>query len=157
MQSTARSQPGRTEVDEADLPCFIRQLFNDGRARDRASALRELARLLGHQRLGPRVRLSLESALRTAVRRGILQNVRGELSLYARSVTDCDAAFLKSQFLAAIGRAWITRQEASRCFARWLGYRRTGPHLETSARSCINSLLRSGHLEKNGSDWIRRA
>ena len=97
------------------------------------------------------------TALRTAVRRGIIQNIRGELSILNRNIEDYDPHFLKTQFLAAIGRSWITRKEAGQSLARWLGFRRTGPNIEKSVRSCINSLLRSGEIEKEGLDWIRRA
>jgi len=66
--------------------------------------------------------------------------------------------FLKSQFLAAIseqGRVWTTREDATRAFARWLGFRRTGSVIGDTARKLISRLLRSGRLEKDG-DSIRR-
>ena len=40
-------------------------------------------------------------------------------------------------------------------FARWLGFKRTGPNIEEAARSVINSLIRNHRLEKMGSQ-IRR-
>lgn len=143
-------------MDQDELPCLVRQLFGDGQIMDRETAMRELATSLGHRRLGHRVRSQLLSGLRSAVRRGILQNVRGKLSIHCRNITDYEFSFLKSQFLPSMGRTWITRKEAAQSLARWLGFRRTGPVIEKAVRSLINGLLRSGRIEKEGSEWIRR-
>jgi hypothetical protein len=94
--------------------------------------------------------------LLTASRRGILENVGGELRLLARSLADYDWDFLKQQFLAAIGRAWSERDEAIREFCRWMGFARTGSVIEDTARSLINGLLREGRLEADGLFLIRR-
>lgn len=75
----------------------------------------------------------------------------------ARSIVDYDRDFLKQQFLAAIGRAWIERDDAVREFCRWMGFARTGPVIEDTARSLINGLLREGRLEADGLFFIRRA
>lgn len=137
------------------VQCTVRQLFANGQTHDRESALRHLAQALGYQRLGPRVRDTLSTELLTAVRRGILKNERGALSLEARTIAEYRRDFLKSQFLASLGRAWTTREDAARAFARWLGFARTGPAIAETVRSLINGLLREGRLERNG-DAIRR-
>jgi hypothetical protein len=147
----------KVEVDDDDLACLVRQLFSDGQPRDRESALRELAASLGHQRLGHRVRSRLETGLRSAVRRGILQNVSGKLSIHCRNINDYEFSFLKSQFLTSMGRTWITRKEAAQSLARWLGFRRTGSVIEKAVRSVINGLLRVGSIEKEGPELIRRS
>jgi len=92
-----------------------------------------------------------------AARRGILTNERAELRLLCRSVEDYERDFLKDQFLSSIGRARTDREEASRSFARWLGFARTGPAIEKTARSLINGLLREGRLEADGHNAIRRS
>lgn len=117
--------------------------------------LRALARALGYQRLGARVRETLSDDLLTAVRRGILKNDRGELSLEARSIGDYHRDFLKTQFLASLGRIWTSRDDATRAFARWLGFARTGSAIADTVRSLINGLLREGRLERDA-DQIRR-
>ena len=100
--------------------------------------------------------VSAENAIRTAVRRGIIDAEGSALRLTARSVEDYDRAFLKDQFLASLaGRAWTERADAPVQFARWLGYRRTGPAIEDMVRSLINGLIRTGRLEADG-DRIRR-
>jgi len=143
------------QTDRSEVLCVIRQVFNSGGARDRETAMRDVAQALGFQRLGSHVREVLDTDLLTAVRRGILVNDNGLLSLGASDVRDYERGSMKPDFLSAIGRAWIERQEAIRLFARWLGYARTGPVIEDTARSLINGLIREGRLEKDG-DRIRR-
>jgi len=76
--------------------------------------------------------------------------------LFARTIEQYDRDFLKKQFLASLlGQQWIEREDAVRAFARWMGFRRTGPAIEDMARSLINGLLRESRLESGGSQ-IRR-
>jgi hypothetical protein len=144
------------QTDRTEVLCTIRQLFSDSQARDRDTAIHEVAAALGYQRVGPRIREILHTDLLTAVRRGILQNQNGQLSLLARDLRDYQRDFLKENFLSAIGRAWIERAEAIQAFARWLGFSRTGSVIEETGYSLINGLLRERRLEADKSQ-IRRA
>ncbi len=134
----------------------IRKVFGTGGARARETALREVNAALGHQRLGANLRTALDDALRTAVRRGILDNSNGELRLLARSLEDYDRAFLKTQFLAAMGRGWVEREEAIYRWVRWMGYGRTTEGMFNVGRSLINGLVRERELEVEGRERIRR-
>jgi hypothetical protein len=90
------------------------------------------------------------------VRRGILENNGSGLCIHARSLEEYDRAFLKDQFLASLqGKAWTERDDAVQGFARWMGFRRTGPTIADTARSLINGLIREERLESEGSR-IRR-
>lgn len=144
------------QADRAEVLAAIRQIFSDGFSGDRENAIRAIARELGYHRAGHRIQQILDDDLRTAVRRGILDNTNGELRLLARSITDYDRDFLKKQFLAAIERRWIQRDEAIQTFARWLGFSRRGPVIDETARSLINGLIREGRLEADGPELIRR-
>ncbi len=149
-------RPGPDELDREDLICRIRHLFG-GQEREREAAIDALARELGYQRTGARVYDELDNAIRAAARRGITTSERGVIRLFARAIEDYDRDFLKEQFLASLqGRQWTAREEAIRSFARWMGFRRTGPAIEDTARSLINGLLREGRLESGGSE-IRRS
>ncbi|ODM71375.1 hypothetical protein A6X20_30315 [Bradyrhizobium elkanii] len=155
VPDTAR--PERGEFDREDLICRIRHLFGDGQQREREAAIDALARELGYQRTGVRIYDELDGAMRAAVRRGITASDRGIVRLFARAIEEYDRDFLKEQFLASLqGRQWTVREEAVRTFARWMGFRRTGPAIEDAARSLINGLLREGRLESAGSE-IRRS
>jgi hypothetical protein len=151
------ARPNPDQLDREDLICRIRQLFGDGKERERETAIEALARGLGYQRTGTRIHEELDNALRTAVRRGILATESGAVRLFARAIEQYDRDFLKEQFLASLlGRQWIEREDSVRAFARWMGFRRTGPAIEDTARSLINGLLRESRLEGGGSQ-IRRA
>jgi type I restriction enzyme S subunit len=143
------------QIDRTEVLQVIRQVFSEGPPRERDAAIRDVARALGYRRTGPRIQEILHTDLMTAVRRCILENQNGALRLCARSITDYDRDFLKQQFLAAIGRTWIDRDTAIRDFCRWLGFARTGPVIEDTARSLINGLLREGRLEADA-DLIRK-
>ena len=115
-----------------------------------------MSEALGFNRLGPRIKEALASGLLSAVRRGILKNESGELSLLHRSIEDYDRDFLKTQFLASVGRTWADRDEASRAFARWMGFMRAGPAIQQTVRSLINGLIRERRIESD-SALIRRS
>lgn len=158
-QSAAADEP-RIDLDDTNALCSaIRQQLGDGETHSRDDAITTLARALGYQRTGSSIREALDNAIRTAVRRGILQNEGGGLSLRYRTLeqhAEDDRDGLKTQFLAALdGRAWINREDAATAFTRWMGFRRTGSKIEEIAASLINGLLREERLEKDG-NRIRR-
>ena len=148
--------PSIDQTDRSDVLAVIRQVFSDGQPRPRENAIREVAQALGYGRVGHRITDVLQTDLLTAVRRGILDNVEGELILLARSIADYDSDLLKRQFLAAIGRSWIDCDVAIQNFRRWMGFCRTGPVIEEAARSLIQELLRESRLEVHGPNLIRR-
>ncbi len=145
------------EIDREEIICLVRQIFSDGVEREREPAIVEMARALGYQRTGPVIAEELDNAIRTAVRRGILNNSGDSLRLAARTIEQYDRDFLKDQFLASLGgKQWASRVNAIKGLARWLGFKRTGASIDENARSLINGLLREGRLESNGSE-IRRS
>ena len=135
--------------------CTIRQVFGSG-PRDRETALRDVAQALGYARLGANIRKTLESDLLTAVKRGILENDRGELRLFARHLAAYHRDDLKASLLSAIGRGWVEREEAIRLLARWLGFARTGSEMKLVGKSLINGLVREGRSESGGRGVVRR-
>lgn len=139
------------DMDRDELICQIRRVFNDGGVRQREAAIAELARELGYQRTGSRIHAVLDDAIRTAVRRGILGNADGALRIGAKSIEQYEREFLKDQFLSSLdGVTWTEREQAIRAFARWLGFLRTGPTINETARSLINGLIREARLESEG-------
>jgi hypothetical protein len=154
VQREERVDP--TDLETCELVYVIRQLFNDGSARERGAAIGELGRVLGYQRISPQIRGELENAIRTSVRRGVLENRGDGLAIFVRSIDDYDRDFLKEQFLSSLsGRRWVEREDAYRLFARWMGFRRAGKSIEEAARSLVNGLIRDGRLESEGTR-IRR-
>jgi hypothetical protein len=145
------------EMQKDDKILSIRQLFQGASTKSRDEIVTELARMSGYSRTGPRIREEMENTIRTAVRRGILRSSGKDLQINASSIADFEKDFLKEQFLASMrGRGWVERDDSVRAFARWLGYRRTGPGIDDAARSLINGLIRQSRLDSDGSR-IRRA
>ena len=150
----------RVDLDDKDALCAeVRHYFGDGQLRERQVAIAELSTALGFTTTSTKVDEALDNALRTAVRRGILNSRKDGHSLRYKNIeqyeTD-DRDGLKVQFLAAIPRSWIERDDAVTALARWLGFRRTGAKIQEIVASLINGLLREGRIEKDGSQ-IRRS
>jgi hypothetical protein len=110
-----------------------------------------------YQRAGRRIREILSRDIQTAVRRGILDNTGGDLSLLCRSIEQYTADHLVDVLLAAMGAPWWLRDEAISAAARHLGFRRTGEKIRKAFKSAINAAIRRGLLERDGPDFIRRA
>jgi hypothetical protein len=142
--------------DEFDLACAVRSVFADGEPRPRDRAIRDLAVSLGFRRVGANIRGRMDNALRTAVRRGILENSTEGLSISNASIRAYHKDDLQKQFLASLrGRGWTGRDEAILNFARWLGFARTGGVITQKAESTVRDLIRQGRLER-GRRSIRR-
>ena len=159
LEPARRVASGTDATDRDELCAEIRILFSEGGARDRETAITQLARAFGYKRTSSDARETMDNAIRAALRRGILENTVHGLKLRYRNVEQHEAedrAALKDQLLASLdGNTWAERDEATTNFARWLGFRRTGPKLEAIAASLINGLLREGRLERDGTR-IRR-
>jgi len=130
-------------------------MFSEGLELTREEAFRKIAKELGYDRVGSKIEEILDSDIRTAVKRGILENDRGTLRIDCRTIEEFRRDFLKDQFMASIGRVWVEREEAVRSFARFLGFRRAGENIQDTVWSLINGLLREDRLESDG-QLIRR-
>ena len=116
-----------------------------------------MAQVLGFQRLGKNVRDFLEKELRIAVRRGIIQNAAGQLTLLCRSISEYTNDHLVSTLLTAIGNTWWLRADAIVAAARYLGFRRNGKNIQAAFKSAINAAIRRKLIERDGPEQIRKA
>ena len=138
-------------VDDDDVMCAIRHAFASSGAVDRPVAIETVARELDRGQLTPAIHQELDDAIRRAVRRGVLTSEHGRIAPGPSFLGDHDRDFLKDQFIASLrGHAWAEREDAIRAFARWMGFRRTGPSIDEVSRSLINGLIRDGRLESDG-------
>ena len=143
------------ETEQNDVLCTIRQMFSEGLELSRELAFKKIAKELGFDRVGSKIEKILDSDIRTAVKRGILENERGTLKILCKTIQGYEREFLKDQFLASIGRPWVEREEAVRAFTRFMGFRRAGEKIQDTVRSLINGLFREDRLESDG-HLIRR-
>jgi hypothetical protein len=156
--SSAQDEDKPVRIDETeqnDVLCTIRQMFSEGLELSRELAFKKIAKELGYDRVGSKIEEILDSDIRTAVKRGILENERGTLKILCKTIEGYEREFLKDQFLASIGRPWVEREEAVRAFTRFMGFRRAGERIQDTVRSLINGLLREDRLESDG-QLIRR-
>jgi len=141
-----------TESDLSSLILRLRPLFAREETLSRTALSTRLAELMGYAASEPKTKADTENIIQVAVKRGILQQEGDDVSLLGRNITDYPREVLKEQFLASMnGNSWTERSDSIPRFARWLGFRRTGPNIEDAARSVINSLIRADRLEKMGS------
>ena len=122
----------------------------------RPDLIRATARELGFARTAPRLSEVLDTAIRRAVRRGIAENNKGELTLVSRTIEGYDRGFLKRHLQGVITGAWCDRAEVSVRFARALGFARTGPKIEAVVESLVRSCLRAGDIEAIGRGDLRQ-
>ena len=145
------------DIDQSEIMAAIRQVFSDGLARDRETAMRDVAQALGFDRTGSRIHERLDGELIAAVRRGVVTNEKNELSLRSRDIEDYSREFLKTLFLSDMGSVWWDRDDAINKAARYLGFARTGSRIYDAFKSIINGLIREGRLESDPDKGIRRA
>jgi superfamily II DNA or RNA helicase len=151
-------QPLRpSEIDTNDMMCTIRELLGSG-PMSRAFLIRQIARELGYRKTSQNIADVINTYVTTASRRGITRMQDGAIQLEVRSISDYDRDFLKTQFLAALSAqsaGFVDRHDAIRGLARWMGYARTGPVIDETAKSLINGLLREYRLEARGQEIKR--
>src|SRR5262249_35159789 len=131
IATPAQSVGTPSDTDRDDLICSIRQLFRGTDVRSREEIVAELNSVAMELGNTEQVQEEIDGAIRTAARRNILESRGDKLTLCTRSITDYRRDALKDQFLASMqGHAWAERDESIRRFARWLGFRRTGPSID---------------------------
>jgi hypothetical protein len=155
-QSADAPAPPVAETERNDVMAAIRELFLDGRARERNDAIRDISRVLGYRRVGSAIGAILGNDIRTAIRRGILDNAAGQFRLLCRSIDQYTRDHLIDILLAAMGQGWWDRDEAVSAGARHLGFRRTGSNLHKAFKSAINGAIRRGLIETDGPTRIRK-
>jgi hypothetical protein len=157
----------RTDIGDfsrEDLLAAIRKVFTGGEASgvvDRDTAIRLVARQLGFEHVGSRVREAVDNALRTAAHRLLVAADGGLLTLATRNIEEYIApppdrfVRLRKYLAAAMGPGWMEQDDAIRAAANHLGFQRTGKNIVSTFESAINSALRRGELERDGTR-IRR-
>lgn len=143
------------EIERNEIIAAIREVFSSGAAMERAAAIPAIARPLGYQRTGEKIYAALDAALAVAVKRGVVKNESGTLSIACRTIHDYPRELLMQTLLAAMGRAWVERDEAIKLAARHLGFRRTGSAIRDAFKSVINGAIRRSLVERD-SKLIRK-
>jgi len=148
-KSTSKSSNRRSidEIDRDEIMSAIREVSSSVESLDQETAITEVARVLGFRRTGARITEELHSALRTAIRRHIINRDKGVISLECATIDDYNRDELIGALLAAMGTIWWDREDAIRVAAHRLGFRRTGSKIRRAFKSAINGAIRRGLLE----------
>jgi predicted nucleotidyltransferase len=128
----------------------IREVFSAVESLDQETAVIQIARVLGFRRTGARIADELRSALRTAIRRHIINRDKGVISIECTTIDDYTRDELIETLLAAMGSTWWDREDAIRTAARHLGFRRTGNRITKAFKSAINGAIRRGVVKADG-------
>jgi hypothetical protein len=128
----------------------IREVFSSVESLDPETAIIQIARVLGFRRTGARITQGLGSALRTAIRRHIINRYKGVISIECASIDDYTRDELIETLIAAVGSTWWDREDAIRAAARRLGFRRAGNRITRAFKSAINGAIRRGQLGSEG-------
>jgi hypothetical protein len=138
---------GLDEIDRDEIMSAIREVFSVVEFLDPDSAITKTARVLGFRRTGARITEELRGALRTAIRRHIIDRHKGIISIECSTIEAYTRYELIETLLAVMGSSWWEREDAIRAAARRLGFRRTGSQIRKAFKSAINGAIRRGLLE----------
>lgn len=148
--SSSSNRRSIDEIDRDEIMSAIREVSSSVESLEPETAIIQIARVLGFRRTGARMKERLRSALRTAIRRHIINRDKGVISIECATIDDYTRDELVETLLVTMGSAWWDREEAIRAASRRLGFRRTGNRITKAFKSAINGALRRGKLEPDG-------
>jgi hypothetical protein len=96
------STAGKPDADSDDLMCDIRQVFRGAEVRTREDVIVALRTPTNNRSLDAETLEEVDNAIRTAVRRGILEHKGDGLAVCARSISDYERSFLKATWCGLI-------------------------------------------------------
>jgi len=119
---------------------------------ERTELLREVAGLLGYQRLGSRIRETLKGHLRAAIRRGIIEADGDSVRTLTATMNDYTREQLRSTLISVMRRGTTYEREGViYAVAHHLGFSRVRDAVRAPIKSAINSAIRLGILGYEGS------
>jgi len=120
---------------------------------DRDELLKEVSLVLGYQRLGPKIEEALRNHLRAAIRRRIIEADGPSLVRSGTgTMADYDLEELRETFRSVMRNgAHYKREEVVHALARYLGFARVTDTSRDAIKSAINSAVRHGVLNYDGS------
>jgi len=147
-----------TEIEQV-LQAIRHVFFNAGSAEGLQTneASRQIAKAMGFGRVSPNLKNVIGEGLRAAVRRGVLWRDNGTFHPRYRSIREYSTDELRRVLRASMGRAWWLQEEAVTYFARYLGFRKTGPALKGVLQAVIRNAIRAKAMERDKRDrqWVR--
>lgn len=109
--------------------------------------LREVAGLLGYQRLGSRIKESLKGHMRAAIRRGIIEADGDSVRTLTVTMNDYTREELRDTLISVMRKGTTYEREDVMCaVAHHSGFSRVTDNVRDAIKSAINSGIRQGIL-----------
>jgi hypothetical protein len=138
-------------LDTADVMAAFRQAARGRGWTEREEMLREVAGLVGYQRLGPRIRETLKGHFRAAIRRGILESDGDFVRALTVTMDDYTLEALRDTLISVMRKGTTyNREEVIQAVAHHLGFTRITTATRHSLKSALNSAIRQGVLGYEG-------
>lgn len=119
---------------------------------ERTEMLREVARLLGYQRLGSRIKKDLAGHMRAAIGRGIIEADGSSVRMLTATMNDYPKEQLRKTLISVMRKGTTyEREDVIHAVAHHLGFSRVADTVRTPIKSAINSAIRQGTLGYQGS------
>jgi hypothetical protein len=139
------------ELDTTEVMAAFRQAARGRGWIDREDMLREVAGLLGYQRLGPRIRETLKGHLRAVIRRGILEPDGDFVRALTLTMDDYTLEALRDTLISVMRKGTTyERDDVVRAAAHYLGFTRITDAVRRPLKSALNSAIRQELLRYEG-------
>lgn len=123
---------------------------------ERDDMMRQAAARFGYERIGSSIRDTLKGHMRAAIRRGILEADHDYVRAWTVTMSDYSRDELRDT-LCSVMRKGNTygREETIYATAHHLGFKRVSETVRAPIKSAINSAIRQGVLDYQGSEIWR--
>ncbi|MCA9028879.1 MAG: hypothetical protein KDA86_26990 [Planctomycetaceae bacterium] len=119
---------------------------------ERTEMLREVAGLLGYQRLGSRIKESLKGHMRAAIRRRVIEADGDSVRTLTATMNDYTREELRDTLISVMRKGTTyEREDVIYAVAHHLGFSRVTDAVREPIKSAINSAIRQGVLGYEGS------
>jgi len=144
------------DLDTNQVMAAFRQAARGRGWTEREDILREVAIVLGYQRLGSRIKETLKGNMRAAIRRGILESDGDCVRALTVTMNDYERNELRDT-LKSVMRKGTThdREDVIHAVAHHLGFQRVREDTRKHIKSAINSAIRQGILDYQGNQVWR--
>src|SRR5690606_34314048 len=137
--------------DTNEVMAAFRQAARNRGWMKRTDMLKEVAGLLGYQRLGSRIKESLKGHMRAAIRRGIIEADGDSVRTLTATMNDYTREELRDTLISVMRQGTTyEREDVIYAVAHHLGFSRVTDAVRDPIKSAINSGIRQGILGYEG-------
>lgn len=139
-----RRSVGRIPVDE--IVVIIRGIVTKREGLRQDALIVLVAEKIGYGSSGSNVIAVIKKALDESVRRAVVYIDNGGYWIDCRNISEYPSDLLREFFLSAVGRRWLTRDDAIRAVAEYLGFHKIGSAMRAQLIEEMERRIYSGEL-----------